>query len=82
MQDECKVYIDSYMASNGSYFMVTCIIFKKTLFGGRSNTIPGDHGILLIYSILSCVRIMHELKCIWLRARSQMTSLRITLNGM
>ena len=26
MQDGCKVYIDSYMASNGSCFMVTWII--------------------------------------------------------
>ena len=28
MQDGCKVYMDSYMASNGSHFMVTWIIFK------------------------------------------------------
>jgi hypothetical protein len=27
----CKVYIDSYMASNGSCFMVTWIIFKNHL---------------------------------------------------
>jgi hypothetical protein len=31
MQDGCKVYMDSYMASNGSYFMVTWIIFKNHL---------------------------------------------------
>jgi hypothetical protein len=31
MQDRCKVYIDSYMASIGSCFMVTCIIFKNHL---------------------------------------------------
>jgi hypothetical protein len=30
-QDGCKVYIDSYMASNGSYFMVTWTIFKNHL---------------------------------------------------
>ena len=31
MQDGCKVYMDSYMASNGSCFMVTWIIFKNHL---------------------------------------------------
>jgi hypothetical protein len=31
MQYGCKVYIDSYMASNGSCFMVTWIIFKNHL---------------------------------------------------
>jgi hypothetical protein len=29
MQDECKVYVDSYMTSNGSCFMVTWTIFKN-----------------------------------------------------
>ena len=29
MQDGCKAYMDSYMASNGSCFMVTRIIFKN-----------------------------------------------------
>jgi hypothetical protein len=32
MQDGCKVYMDSDMASNGSCFMVTWIVFKKHLF--------------------------------------------------
>jgi hypothetical protein len=31
MQDGCNVYMDSYVASNGSYFMVTWIIFKNHL---------------------------------------------------
>ena len=31
MQDKCKVYMDSYMASNGSCFMVTWTIFKNHL---------------------------------------------------
>ena len=31
MQDGCKVHMDSYMASNGSCFMVTPIIFKNHL---------------------------------------------------
>jgi hypothetical protein len=31
MEDGCKVHMDSYMASNGSRFMVTWIIFKNHL---------------------------------------------------
>ena len=31
MQDGCEVYMDSYMASNGSCFMVTWTIFKDHL---------------------------------------------------
>ena len=31
MQDGCKDYMDSYMTSNGSCFMVTWIIFKNRL---------------------------------------------------
>jgi hypothetical protein len=31
MQDGCKVYMDSYMASNGSCFIVTLIVFKNHL---------------------------------------------------
>ena len=31
MQDGCKVYMDSYMASNGSCFMVTWTIFNNHL---------------------------------------------------
>ena len=29
MQDGCKVYMDSYMTSNGSCFMVTWTVFKN-----------------------------------------------------
>ena len=29
MQDGCKVYMESYVASNGSCFMVAWIIFKN-----------------------------------------------------
>jgi hypothetical protein len=31
MQDGCQVYMDSYMASNGSCFMLTLIIIKNHL---------------------------------------------------
>ena len=60
MQDGCKVYMDPYMASNESCFMVTWIIFKTTSgLGGRPNTKPGDHctpNARMIYSNSSCVR--------------------------
>ena len=45
MQDGCEVYVESYMASNGSWFMVTWAIYvQKPPLGGRPNTKPGDHG--------------------------------------
>ena len=44
MQDGYKVYMDSYMASIGSCFMVTWIIFQTPPLGGRPHTKPGDHG--------------------------------------
>ena len=45
MQDGCKVYLDSYTASNGSCVMVTRTIFQKRPLGGRPHTKPpGDHG--------------------------------------
>ena len=60
MQDGCKVYIDSYMALNGSCFMVTLNILKNNLFGGRPNRIPGpwhsECSQPLVYFILPCVR--------------------------
>ena len=31
MQDGCKVYMHSYMTLNGSYFIITWIIFKNHL---------------------------------------------------
>ena len=43
-QDGCKVYMDPYMASNGSFFMVTRTIFPKPSLGDMSSTKPGDYG--------------------------------------
>ena len=55
MQDGCKVYMDSYMASNGSCFMVTWIIFKNHLLEvGRPRHFECSQ--LSISSILSCSR--------------------------
>ena len=44
MQDGFKVYMDSYMALNGSCFVATWTIFQNPLLGGRPNTKPGDRG--------------------------------------
>jgi hypothetical protein len=35
MQDGCKVYMDSYMAPDGSCFMITWIVFKNHLLEVR-----------------------------------------------
>jgi hypothetical protein len=47
MQDGCKVYMDSYMASNGSCFMDT---IQKPPLKDRSNTKPGDHDTLNVHN--------------------------------
>ena len=82
MQDKCKVYMDSYMASNGSCFMITLTILnKKPPLGGRPNTKPGDHGtpnahncwFILIYHVWPAWIEIHW-NSIWLRAQSHMTS--------
>ena len=44
MRDGCKVYMDSYIALNGSCFMVTWTIFQKPPPGGKPNTKPRDQG--------------------------------------
>jgi len=38
MQDGCKVYMDSYMASNGFVFHGHLDYFQKSPLGGRPNT--------------------------------------------
>ena len=55
-----KIYMDSYMASNGSWCMVTWIIFKNHLLevGLTRNreTMALQMLTTVVYSILSCVR--------------------------
>jgi hypothetical protein len=47
MQDGCKVYVDPYMASNGSCCSGYLDYFQKPPLGGRPNTKPSeDHGTL------------------------------------
>ena len=61
MQDGCKVYMDSYMASNGPCFILTWTSFKNHLLEvGQHKTGRPWHSKCsqpLIYFILSCVRI-------------------------
>ena len=42
--------MDSYVALNGSCFMVTWAIFEKLALGGRPNTKPGDHGTMNVHN--------------------------------
>jgi hypothetical protein len=60
MQGGCKVYMDSYMASNGSCFMVTWTIFRKPPLGGRPNTNPWDHGLQWDWTM--CSKHKHHFK--------------------
>ena len=60
MQDGCKVYMDTYMASNGSCFMVTWIILKNHLLevglAQNQETMALRTLTTIGLSILSCVR--------------------------
>ena len=61
MQDGCKVYMRSYMASNGSCFMVSWIIFKNhllkvSLTQNQKTMALRTYSQPLIYFILSRVR--------------------------
>ena len=84
MQDGYKVYMDSYMASYESCFMVTWTISKDHLLEvGRPHTIPGDHDtpnahnhwLILFYHAWEPTWIeIHWNNNIWLRAQSHMSS--------
>ena len=83
---ECKMdvnYMDSYMASNGSCFVVTWTLFFKTPpLEGRLDTKLGDHGTLnarnywfiWFYHVWGPAWIEINWNHIWLRVRSHMTS--------
>ena len=83
MQDGCKFYMDSYMAS---CVMATWDYFQKPLLGGRPNTKPpGDHGtpnahhrwLILFYHVWGPPWIEIHWNSIWLRAWSHTLHLRI-----
>ena len=81
-QDGCKVYMDSYMASNGSYLMVTKSFFQNQALDRRPYTKLGDHGTLnphnrqyiQFYHVWGPAWIEIHWNSIWLTARSQMSS--------
>jgi hypothetical protein len=83
IQDGCKVYMDSDMASNGLCFMVTWIIFKNHLLevgltqNGETMALQMLITIGLFYFIMCEDPTWIEVHCnsIWLRARSHMTLL-------
>ena len=82
MQDNCKVYMDSYMAIQWIMFHGHLDYSQKPLLGGRPNTRPGNHGtpdahnrwFILFYHVWGLTWIDIHWNSIWLRARSHMTS--------
>ena len=82
MEDGCKVYMDSYMASNGSRFHGHMDYFQEPPLGGNPDTKPGDHGtpnahnrwFILFHHVWGPAWIEIHRSSIWLRARSHMTS--------
>ena len=57
MHDGCKFYVDSYMATNGSCFMVTWTILKNYLLEvgltkNRETTAPRTLTVDLFYFIM------------------------------
>jgi hypothetical protein len=59
MQDGCKVYMDSYKASNGSCFMVTWTAFKNHLLevGLTQNRETMALGMLTTTDLFSCYHV-------------------------
>ena len=77
MQDGCKVYMASYMASSGSCFMVTWTISKNHFLEVGAHTNLGDHGtpnahnrwFVLLYQVRGSAWIAIHWNNIWLRAQ-------------
>jgi hypothetical protein len=82
MQDGCKVYMHSYVASNGACFIVHLDYFQILPLGGRPNTKPRDHGTMnthncwfvLYYHVRWPAWIKIHWNNMWLRAWLHMTS--------
>ena len=82
MQDGCNVYMETYMASNGSCFMVTWTILKSHLLkeGLTQNRHTmalknaHNHWLILIYHAWGPTWREIHWNNIWLRTRSHMTS--------
>ena len=80
MQDGCEVYMDSYMASTGSCFMVTWTIFKNHLLevdltqNRETMSLRTLTTVDLIYYVWGPAWIEIHQNSLWLRARSHMAS--------
>ena len=82
MQDGCKVYMDSYVASKWIMFHSHLDYFRQSTLGGRPDTKPGDHDtpntqnrcFILFYHVWGPAWIDIHYKSIWWRSRSHMTS--------
>jgi hypothetical protein len=83
VQDGCKVYMDPYMASNGSCFVVTWTIFKNLLLEvGRTQkwetmafqNVINRWFIIILIMCEDPAWIENHQKSIWLRAWTHMAS--------
>jgi hypothetical protein len=82
VQDGCKVYMDSYIASNGSCFMVTWIILKNQFLevgltqNRETMALENAHNrwFILFYHVRGLVWIEIHWNSIWSRAWSHMVS--------
>ena len=60
MQDGCKVYMDSYMASNGSCFMVTWTIFKNHLLEASLTQTPETMALRMFTAVDLLYFVVHD----------------------
>ena len=74
MQDGCKVYMDSYVTSNGSCFMVTSIIFKNHLL---KVGLTHNHRFNLFYYVWGPEWIWIHWGSIWLTVHDHTTNLSL-----
>ena len=83
IQDGCEVYMECYMASNGSCFMMTWTIFKNHLLEEARLTRNQDTmavrtfttvGLFYFFHVWGRAWIETHWVSIWLRARSHMSS--------
>jgi hypothetical protein len=59
MQDGCKIYMDSYMASHGTCFMVTWNIFKNHLLEvdvtqNQETVAPRMLATIILFYFITC----------------------------
>jgi hypothetical protein len=76
IQDGCKIYMNSYMASSRSCFMVTWTIFKNHLLevGLSQNRETMALGMLTIIDLFYYIMNRFHRSSIWLRTWSHMSS--------